>query len=311
VIDHDRLFKELLSTFFVEFIELFLPEVMTYLEPDSVVFLDKEVFTDVTAGERYETDLIAQVQFRGKPSFFLIHLESQAQAQNNFGQRMFRYFARLHEKYDQPIYPIVLFSYDQPRRPAPSQFRVEFPDLSVLAFHYRVIQLNQLKWRDFLDRSNPVASALMVKMQIAPGDRAKVKAECLRLLVTLRLDRARMQLISGFIDTYLRLDEQEQQQFAVEIGRIEPSEQEGIMEIVTSWMEQGIRQGQAEGSQQEALNYTLRLLRRKFGEIESVLEAQVQTLSVVQLEELGEAVLEFSTIDDFTGWLEGVVGNRE
>lgn len=32
MIDHDRLFKELLTTFFVEFLELFLPEVVTYVE---------------------------------------------------------------------------------------------------------------------------------------------------------------------------------------------------------------------------------------------------------------------------------------
>ncbi len=30
MIDHDRLFKELLTTFFWEFIQLFLPEVATY-----------------------------------------------------------------------------------------------------------------------------------------------------------------------------------------------------------------------------------------------------------------------------------------
>ena len=64
MIDHDRLFKELLFTFFIEFIELFFPEVMTYLEPDSVTFLDKEVFTDVTAGDRYEADLLVQAQCR-------------------------------------------------------------------------------------------------------------------------------------------------------------------------------------------------------------------------------------------------------
>ena len=73
MIDHDRLFKELLSTFLIKFIELFLPEMIAYLEPDSITFLDKEVFTDVTAGDKYETDLLAQMQFRGEPSFFLIH----------------------------------------------------------------------------------------------------------------------------------------------------------------------------------------------------------------------------------------------
>jgi hypothetical protein len=32
MIDHDRLFKELLSIFIIEFLELFFPEVVSYLE---------------------------------------------------------------------------------------------------------------------------------------------------------------------------------------------------------------------------------------------------------------------------------------
>ena len=81
MIDHDRLFKELLTTFFGEFIDLFLPELARYLEGDSIEFLDKEVFTDVTAGERYE-DLIAKAQFQGQESFFLIHLFIFASSSN-------------------------------------------------------------------------------------------------------------------------------------------------------------------------------------------------------------------------------------
>ena len=47
-IDHDRLFKELLSTFFWEFLELFLPKVTEYVERNSIVFLSQEIFVDVT-----------------------------------------------------------------------------------------------------------------------------------------------------------------------------------------------------------------------------------------------------------------------
>jgi hypothetical protein len=43
VIDHDRLFKELIATFFVEFIQLFFSEIINYLEPNQITFLDKEV----------------------------------------------------------------------------------------------------------------------------------------------------------------------------------------------------------------------------------------------------------------------------
>jgi hypothetical protein len=40
-INHDQLFKELLTTFFVEFLELLFPSVLEYLDTDSIQFVDK------------------------------------------------------------------------------------------------------------------------------------------------------------------------------------------------------------------------------------------------------------------------------
>jgi len=131
MIDHDRLFKELLTTFFAEFIELFLPAVAEYFDRERFEFLDKEVFTDVTAGDRHEADLVVKARFRGRETCFLVHLENQATAEAEFGKRMFRYFARLHERYDLPVYPIALLTFDAPRRPEPDRYTVEFPDRTV------------------------------------------------------------------------------------------------------------------------------------------------------------------------------------
>jgi predicted transposase/invertase (TIGR01784 family) len=111
--NHDRMFKELLTTFFSDFVETFLPDVTAYLDLDSVVFLDKQIFTNVTNGEQHEVDLVVQGRFKGQDSFFLVHVEQQAQPQAEFGRRMFRYFARLHEKHGLPVYPVVVFSHDQ------------------------------------------------------------------------------------------------------------------------------------------------------------------------------------------------------
>ncbi len=321
-IDHDRLFKELISTFFVEFIELFFPQLIDYLDRDSITFLDKEVFTDVTEGERYESDLVAQVKFRGKESFFLIHVEAQQSSRKWFNRRMFTYFARFHEKFVLPIYPIVIFSYSKPKRAAISQYVVDFPDFKVLEFNYQVVQLNRLNWRDFLNQSNPVASALMAKMNIAEKERAKVKAECLRLLITLRLDPARMQLISGFIDTYLNLNPVEERQFQEEISTFSGPVQEGVMQITTSWMrqgielgieqgiergieqgiERGIEQGIEQGIEREK-TLILRQLKRKLGEINPSLETKIMQLSIDDVEVLGEALFDFSTVEDLINWL--------
>ena len=166
IMDHDSNFKELITAFFVEFVELFLPDAAEYIDKESLEFLDKEVFTDVLAGKRLETDIVVKARMRGQETFFLVHVENQASAQSEFPKRMFKYFSRLFEKYDLPIYPVVIFSYDRPKRAEPSRFEVSLPGRTVLQFDYTVIQLNQLPWRNFINQLNPVASALMAKMQM-------------------------------------------------------------------------------------------------------------------------------------------------
>ena len=57
VIEHDRLFKELISTFFWEFLELFFPDLIPYIDQSSITFLPQEVFIDITSGNRREVEL--------------------------------------------------------------------------------------------------------------------------------------------------------------------------------------------------------------------------------------------------------------
>ena len=151
-----------------------------------------------------------------------------------------------------------------------------------------------------MNQPNPVASALMAKMNIASEERPRVKLECLRLLATLRLDPARMKLIPGFIDTYLRLNVEEERLFQADINTIEPSEQEVVMEIVTSWIERGIEQGRQQGE----VALIMRQLNRRFGGVVPEVEARIRSLSTEQLENLGEALLDFSNASDLSAWLE-------
>jgi hypothetical protein len=74
-----------LRAFFREFLELFFPEVAARLDFACVVFLDKEVFTDVPAGSRRELDLVAQVHTQdGIPEPIVLHIEVQAQQERVF-----------------------------------------------------------------------------------------------------------------------------------------------------------------------------------------------------------------------------------
>jgi predicted transposase YdaD len=281
-IDHDRLFKELISTFFIEFLDLFLPDVARDIDRDSIQFLPELVLTDVTEGEKKNIDLLAKVKYRQEDTYFLIHVEAQSYTQAAFAKRIFKYFARLHEKYDLPIYPVVIFSFDEPKRSEPNNYQVTFPSLNVLNFNFASIQLNQLSWRDYLTQQNPVAAALMAKMNIAVEERPQVKAECLRLLITLRLDPARMQLISGFVGVYLDLNAAEEELFNATVDTMGLTNEEEYMEMVTSWERKGLQEGRQEAQEEIAKNLlreglTVELVVRATGlTVERVRELQAQ-----------------------------------
>ncbi len=66
--------------------------------------------------------------------------------------------------------------------------------------------------------------------------------------------------------------------------------------------EQAKQEGRQEGRQEGEQNLILRLLNRRFGEIDASLIERVQELSIEQLENLGEALLDFTTVADLENW---------
>jgi Domain of unknown function (DUF4351) len=187
-----------------------------------------------------------------------------------------------------------------PSKEEPSEYRIEFPDLTVLTFNFRVVQLNRLRWRDFLDRTNPIAAALMANMAMEPREQPRVKLACLRMLAKLQLDPARERLISGFIDQYLQLTIEQKQEFDAEMEHLIPQEKEGVMELVTSWMEEGLEKGREQGERR----LIMRLLRKQLGAIDNAAIARIETLPTERLEELGDALLGFTGHGDLDRWLQ-------
>ena len=78
-------------------------------------------------------------------------------------------------------------------------------------------------------------------------------------------------------------------------------------EIIGQGMEKGLQKGLQEGTQlglQEGREkILLRLLTRKFGRLDGVIERQVHALSAEQSEELADAIFDFETLPDFENWL--------
>ncbi|MDW8215215.1 MAG: hypothetical protein RMJ55_16805 [Roseiflexaceae bacterium] len=96
----------------------------------------------------------------------------------------------------------------------------------MLDFRFRVVQLNQFRWRDYLQHPNPLATALLTRMRVAPHERRAVKAACLAHLVGLPISAKRRRIISQFLDVYLPLAPADEAEMYAAHPEIAPSQPE-------------------------------------------------------------------------------------
>jgi predicted transposase/invertase (TIGR01784 family) len=76
-------------------------------------------------------------------------------------------------------------------------------------------------------------------------------------------------------------------------------------------MDEGRIEGRVEGRTEEAQALVLRLLARRFGMISPVMETQIRSLSLAQVEFLGEELLDFSSLADLDAWLQSQSSTTE
>ena len=133
--DHDRLFKELLTHFFFEFLDLFFEDIAALIDRSQPpIFLDKETFGELTSDKRRELDLVARVKRITGDAHFLVHLEPQAQWLDNFPEKMFSYFCRFWERHRVRIFPIAVLSFRDHPEVQESELEMRFPGLTVFNF---------------------------------------------------------------------------------------------------------------------------------------------------------------------------------
>jgi len=143
MIDHDALFKTVIAEFFLEFLQLFFPDLAADIDPASIIEKEQELLTDLKGGQTNRIDLIRQVQLNQEPTLVLILVEAQSYDDKEFGERLFRYYTRLYDKYRLPVVPMAVLSYDSPKAKAPNIFKLGVRDFIAVTFNYFTIQLNR------------------------------------------------------------------------------------------------------------------------------------------------------------------------
>jgi len=224
----------------------------------------------------------------------VLHLEFQTLPASNppLPFRMLDYSVRLKRQYGNNVVQVVLFLKETTSEAA---FTEIYEDQTTL-HHYRVIRLWEQNPAVFLE--NPALLPLATLAQtdspttllrevaervarISDNQERGNLASCTEIFAGLRFPK---DLIQGL--------------FREDIMR------ESV--IYQDILQQGLQQGVQQGLQQEALSMVMRLLTRLFGELEPTLQQRIRGLSLVQLETLGEDLLDFSQIGDLVAWLETI-----
>jgi predicted transposase YdaD len=294
-IDHDALFKKLITTFFPEFMALFLPEAHTLADYSDLRFLSQELMTDLAGSEKHYVDILAELKFKGEAGYVLVQIVPEVQRSADFARRMLSYFTCLHERHQKMVLPIAIFSHDS-REDEPTRYEEAFPFFTVLRFEFWKIQLKQISWQQYLESGNPLAAALLSKLSYQPSERVAVRLEFLRQLARMQLDPARMELVTAFFDSYLELTAEEERLLEERLPEeLTGEEVKLVVEITTSWHRKGRQEGR-----QELL---FKLLRKRLGSLSSEVEARIAALSAEQSDQLAERLFDITNEADLKRFL--------
>ncbi|WP_341734158.1 Rpn family recombination-promoting nuclease/putative transposase [Microcoleus sp. EPA2] len=225
----------------------------------------------------------------------ILHLEFETRPYSDppIAFRMLDYYVRLKRQYSCAINQVVIFL----QQTASEQvFVSEYTDTNT-RHGYRVIRLWEqdpalllsvpglLPLATLSQTNSPRTLLEQIATQIAtieePNQQADLLA-CTQVLAGLRFEK----------DLIRQLFRKETMRGSVIYQEIR---EDGLLE--------GRQLGLLEGRKDEALSLLSRLLIRRIGSIAPETREQIQTLSVEELEDLGEALLDFSSASDLTNWL--------
>src|SRR5699024_11986486 len=102
---------------------------------------------------------------------------------------------------------------------------IKVDQLEVLRFSYLSLHLRKMDWRDFVNKDNPVAAALLSKMGYREQEKVKVKLEFLKVLTRLEINLEKRGILLHFFESYLALNKEEDGILMESIRKNEDAEQ--------------------------------------------------------------------------------------
>ncbi|MTJ41010.1 DUF2887 domain-containing protein [Dolichospermum sp. UHCC 0406] len=162
-------------------------------------------------------------------------------------------------------------------------------------------QVERLYLEDLLHQDDLSPNLALLRLIVTPKDQAGLAARKILNSVSteaefqLKLDLVESILVNKF--TQLTLEEIQKMLNLKEADVTQTRFYQEVLEI-------GEKKGLQQGLQQGEANLTIRQLKRRCGNLTAIQEQKVRSLSISQLESLGEGLLDFQSMSDLENWFQ-------
>ncbi|UUI03857.1 Rpn family recombination-promoting nuclease/putative transposase [Oceanobacillus jeddahense] len=167
--DYDGLWKNLIEELFQEFMEFFAPDLYPEIDFEKGTdFQNIELFQFVInskKGRKYSDKLVKVMLKNGEEKYVFIHIEVQAIGEQTFAERMFKYFYRIYDQYNHPIYSIALLT-DANHQSYEDTFRYSFYGTE-LTYAYNIYRFYGKDKEKLKKSDNPFALAVLAGIYVS------------------------------------------------------------------------------------------------------------------------------------------------
>ncbi len=318
--EYDAAWKATLETFLQPCLTIAFPALADLINWSAPLrFLDtelQEIVRDSESGPMRVDKLVEVSRRDGEKELRLVHVEVQAQRDDDLPRRMFQYFCRIFDRFGRPPISLAVLADPNPRwRPRPFRQSLAGCDLN---FQYATCKLADLDLEPWIAAGNPVARVIEAhRMAQETGKdvnrRRRGKLGLMRQLLESGMSELEVREVMRLIHWLLALPEEEEVRFRKDVKEMEASMQtkrrstyerivweEGVERGLAQGRQEGRLEGRLEGRHSAACELLLDLVRVRFGTCTPSVRARIEAIQdEVKLRELALAVVTVSSLSEF------------
>ncbi len=305
----DTAWKEILDSFFRDFIEYCLPKLNQQINwGKGITPLDKEfhaIVKDNLTGNNFVDKLVKVYLNNDHEQWILIHIEVQGKPDKDFSKRMFVYAYRIYDRYQQPIVSCAILT-DEKKEWRPNHYEINIFG-SKLSLDFLTIKLIDYRNQqlELAASKNPFASVILTQLMALEArkqpdaERLNVKYNLTKRLYEKGYSKDEVKKLYLFLDWLIHLSPQLEIEYKEAVYKLEETKKMAyISTIERMGREAGLIQGVIKGKQEGEATLLIRQLTRKFGNLALNYRQQIEHADTETLLQWGEQLLDAKTLED-------------